>query len=257
MTIADFVEIGRLRSKHPQYSEKLNAAITLACEQLVKHDRPYVSISGGKDSTAMSFIVDEAARTTGKDFELWCHVSDASFPGTVETVEKIAKTLGRKLVLYESPISAFEAVKQKQKASFGKSGIFFDSIRAYAADKDLSFVGVRAFESKRRMKAARAHGAVYKSASMGDVTVCAPITWFRLDDVAATLYKYGAPIHPIYSKMAIESGKNVNDEKQWIRLNYITSKDLLHKGTAVFLKLNYPELFNKLKEAYPEVGNYV
>lgn len=257
MTLDDFREMGRLRFKLPLYQKKKEAALMLSAEQLQKHERPYIAISGGKDSTAMAFIVDEAARLVGKDFELWCHVSDASFPGTVETVREIARRINRKLVLYESPISAFEAVKNKKKAAFGKSGFFFDSIREYAADKDLAFVGVRAFESKRRMKAAKAHGFVYKSGEMGDVTVCAPLTWFRIEDVAAALYEYDAPIHPIYSKMAVDGGKNINDEERWIRLNYVTSKDLLHKGTAVFLRLNYPELYNKLRTAFPEVAQYV
>ncbi len=256
MNINEFLEVGRLRSKMPQYTQKREKAIMLAAEVLSKHPRAYLSLSGGKDSTAMAFIVDEAARRVNRDFEVWCHMSDASFPGTRETVTEICKRIGRELTIYESPVSAFEAVKNKQRQAFGKSGYFFDSVRDFAKDKDLCFVGVRAFESKRRMKAARAHGAVFKSESMGEVVTCCPLQWFRLEDVAATLVYYGAPIHPIYFKQSIETGQNVNDESRWIRLNYVTSKDLLNKGTAVFLRLNYPDLYNKLREAYPEVARY-
>jgi len=256
MTFDEFIEIGRLRAKSPQYRKKRDASIELAARELITHERPYLSLSGGKDSTAMAFIVNEAAIQVNREFRVWCHVSDASFPGTIETVKAVCDRIHRPLDLYRCPVSAFELVKSKQRRPFGKSGAFFDSIRTYADDKDLCFVGVRACESKRRMKAAKIHGAVYQSKSMGKVTTCVPLQWFRLEDVAAALYEFQAPIHPIYHKQAIDNGKNVNDETQWIRLNYVTSKDLLNKGTAVFLKLNYPELYNKLRAAYPEVGLY-
>lgn len=256
MNFDDFMEIGRLRAKSSQYRKKRDAAIGLAAKELLTHKYPYLSLSGGKDSTAMAFIVNEAAIQVNRSFRVWCHLSDASFPGTIETVKAICERIQRPLNLYQCPVSAFEMVKNKQKRPFGKSGCFFNSIREYAKNKDLCFVGVRACESKRRMKAAHVHGAVYQSKSMGNVTTCAPLQWFQLEDVAAALYEFQAPIHPIYRKQAIDNGKNVNDETQWIRLNYITSKDLLNKGTAVFLKLNYPELYNKLRAAYPEVGLY-
>lgn len=257
MNIDDFIEIGRLKYKSPAYRKKHDAAVDLATDMLMQYERPYLALSGGKDSVAMAFIINEAARIVGKDFEVWCHVSDASFPGTVETVRETCKRIGRKLVLYESKESAFDLVKENQKQAFGKNGRFFDSIRDYANDKDLAFVGTRAYESKRRMKAAKVHGSVFKSKSMGDVTVCCPLLWFRLEDVAAALYEYNAPIHPIYYKQSIDSRKNINDETQWIRLSYVTSRDLLNKGTVVFLKLNYPDLYNKLKAANPEVAQYV
>ena len=43
----------------------------------------------------------------------------------------------------------------------------------------------------------------------------------------------------------------------YIRLGYITSRDLLDKGTAVFLKLNYPDIYNKLIKSFPEIRNHV
>jgi 3'-phosphoadenosine 5'-phosphosulfate sulfotransferase (PAPS reductase)/FAD synthetase len=255
MDLSEFREIGRIRSKSPQYAKKRAEALQASADLLLSHKRPYLSLSGGKDSVAMAFLVDEAARSVNRDFEVWCHLSDASFPGTRETVEDVCRRIGRKLVIYESPVSAYDLAERKEKRAFGKSGVFFGSIREYAADKDLAFVGVRAFESKRRMKAAKVHGMVFQSESMGNVTVCHPLLWFRLADVAALLYEYNAPLHPIYAKMAL-GGRNKFGEESWIRLGYITSKDLLNKGTAVFLKLNYPELYNKLARAYPEIGRY-
>lgn len=257
MTFDDFLEMGRLRSKSTKFKEKIERTIDICAQQMIKNKNPYVALSAGKDSVAMAFIVNEGAIMAGKNFRLWTHLSDASFPGTKETAEAVAKRIKRELDLYESPISAFDMIKNPQKTPFGKSGCFYSSIRQYAKDKDLSFVGVRAYESKRRMRAARVHGQCFHSDSMGNVDVCYPLLWFRLDDVAAVLYMFDAPIHPIYKKMCIENNRNSFDEERFIRLNYVTSRDLLNKGTAVFLKLNYPDIYMKLQRVYPEIANYI
>lgn len=257
MTFDDFVQIGRIQSKMESYRRKKENAIAICCDLFGKCKNPYLALSGGKDSVAMAFIVNEAAVQCGKNFRIWSHVSDASFPGTVETCQEVAARLSRPLDLWESECSAFDAVKQEKRQSFGKSGVFFDSVREYAKDKDVAFVGVRARESKRRSRAAKAHGQVFESRDMGDVTVCHPLLWFRLEDVAAALYEYNAPVHPIYKKTPIDSGRNALREEQFIRLSYVTSKDLLNKGTAVFLKVNYPALFNRLAEVYPDIRLWV
>ena len=92
---------------------------------------------------------------------------------------------------------------------------------------------------------------------MGNVDVVNPLQWFRLVDVASLLYEYNAPIHPIYYKFCTDTELNSNKEPLFIRLGYITSKDLLDKGTAVFLKTNYPGIYNNLMERFPEIRNHV
>lgn len=257
MTFEEFLEIGRIRSKLSVYQRKKADAIKVCAEQLCSHNAPYVSVSGGKDSVAMAFIVDEAARACGKDFRIWSHISDASFPGTEETVRAVSEMCGRGLDIYKPPFSAFELADSKQRAKFGKTGVFFTSVREYASEKDLAFIGVRAAESKRRKKAAKVHGMVFHSRSMGDCDVVNPLQWFAIEDVAAALVEYNAPIHPIYKMMSVDPGVNSNGEPMFIRLGYITSKDLLDKGTAVFLRVNYPDKFNLLASVFPDVRNFL
>lgn len=256
MTIEEFYEIGEIRSKSQKFLKKLDDAIGLCERQLETHESPYVALSGGKDSGVLAYVVGEAAKRNGKDYRIWSHVSDASFPGTVETVNKIAESLGKTVDFYKSGHSAIETVSEsKERRKFGKSGVFYDSIRKYASDKDLSFVGVRASESKRRKRAANVHGWTFHSDSMGNVDVCYPLLWFKLEDVAAATVIFHIPLHPIYNKQPTDMGKNANGEDYFIRLGYITSRDLLDKGTAVFLKLNYPDIFAKLQKAYPDIRN--
>lgn len=255
MKIDDFYEIGELYCKSPRFLSKLQVAINLCEKELENHCSPYVALSGGKDSGVLAYVVNEAAKRVGRDYSIWSHVSDASFPGTVETVDKIAETLGRTVDYYESSCSAMGTLaERRQQRKFGKSGVFYDSVRAYARDKDLSFVGVRAFESKRRMKVAKIKGQVFHSKSMGDIDVCYPLLWFKLEDIAAATVLFDVPLHPIYDKQPVDMGKNANGEDYFIRLGYITSRDLLDKGTAVFLKLNYPDIFAKLQAVYHDIG---
>lgn len=257
MDFENFIQIGKTNSKLLKYKNKKQKAIDICKELLLTHNSSYVALSGGKDSVAMAFIVNAAADAVDKDFTLWSHISDASFPGTIETCRSVANMINRKLDIYEST-TAFENMNNEQKQKFGKSGVFFDSVREYAKNKDLSFVGVRANESKRRMKAAKAHGMCFYSKSMGNIDVCNPLQWFSIYDVASVLYEYNAPIHPIYKLNPVNSRDiNANGEPFFIRLGYITSKDLLDAGTAVFLKYNYPDIYNKLSKIFPEIRNFV
>lgn len=257
MTFDDFIRIGEIQSKMETYQRRKQKAIETCVNVLKEYQNPYVALSGGKDSAAMCFLVDEAARQCGRDFRLWSHISDASFPGTLETCREIAEKLNRPLDIYNSPVSAFDNLSQPAKQAFGKRGVYFDSVREYSRDKDLCFVGVRATESKRRHKSAMVHGQIFYSKDMGDITVCHPLLWFRLEDVAAAIYEYHVPVHPIYYKATLESRDNALHEDMFIRLGYITSKDLLNKGTALFLKVNYPEQYNRLCEAWPEIRMWV
>lgn len=258
MNFDDFIRQGEIRKKMSDYKDKRDKAIETAIHALKSHKKAYVSVSGGKDSVVCACVADVAARAVCKEIVLWAHVSDASFPGTEETITSLAEKLGRDVVISRSAGSAFDALANPERRAFGKTGVFFDSIRAWVRESgcDLCFTGVRAYESKRRMQAAKCHGSEFSSKVGGGADVCNPITWFRLEDVAAALVDFDAPIHPIYRKFAIGTSKNRFGEDGFIRLGYITSRDLINKGTAVFLRYNYPDQWQKLCEAWPEIKNF-
>ena len=255
LSFEQFIECGKLRSQMLTYQRKKKKAIELCTNVLSAHTAPYVALSGGKDSVAMAFIVNDAAKKCGKDFRLWSHISDASFPGTEETCEKVSEMINRPLDISRSD-QAFEMLSVKDVTAFGKKGVFFSEVRRYNQSKDVVFVGVRAGESKRRMNAAKAHGTVFRSESMGGISVVNPLQWFDVFDVAAALSEYNAPIHPIYHKIPVENGSNGNGEPLFIRLSYITSKDLWNRGTLVFIKINYPDIYARMLKYCPEISRY-
>lgn len=238
-----------LAGKVHQYSDDFRKALYYArkfvTEAFDKSSNPYLSLSGGKDSVAMLGVVNEVAVKEKRDFTIWSHVSDASFPGTIETIQECANITGRKLILDESPVSAFDVIGQQSSRQFGKTGYFFESIKRQSKTHDLAFVGVRAAESKRRKKACNAHGHLYFSKTPAPCWKCEPLCWWTINDVAAALQYYNLPIHPIYKKFPTDTSA--------IRLGYATSLDLIEKGTLIFMKKNYPVLYQRLIQYRPEL----
>lgn len=247
----DLSAVGQLHAKTRGFDARLRQAKRFVHEALSVSKRPYVSVSGGKDSVAMLGIVADVCRATGREVVAWAHVSDASFPGTVETITEACRIAGIPLVLDESPVSAWDVVGQQSQQRFGKQGYFFSAIKSWLKEfgGDLAFVGVRAAESKRRMKAAKAHGHLFDTRVPAPHKQCHPLQWWSIEDVAAAIHHYGMPIHPIYMKRPVGSMP--------IRLGYMTSMDLNEMGSAVFLRTNYPRHFALLASIKPEIRRYV
>lgn len=233
-----------------QYLNAKKYAVNVACKAMRENEKPYASISGGKDSLAMLAIVSEASRITGVDFTAWAHVSDASFPETIETIKEACEILDCKLIIDECPFSAFDVIGKQSIQRFGKSGYFFKAIKDFVVDGryDLNFTGVRASESKRRREAFKYNGHTFKTKVPSPITRCDCIAHFKIEDVAACLYEYKLPIHPIYKKRQLENMP--------VRLGYITSLDLMDKDTLGFLRRNYYKEYQKLIKAYPEALNF-
>lgn len=246
----DLREVGELWRQTPTFRKRLAAALEIAGRGFGALRKPYLAISGGKDSVAMAGVVDQAARQLRREYVLWSHVSDASFPGTEETVIETARRLGREVVIDRSPVSAFDVVGKQSARQFGKSGYFFSAIARFVSQGgyDLAFVGIRAAESRRRRVGAINNGSLFPSKVPVPHWKCCPLTWWTIQDVAAALVHFDLPIHPIYAKIPVGQGG--------IRLGYATALDLVHKGTVVFLRRNYPDLYRRLAEACPEVSQW-
>lgn len=241
--------VGNIWKNTPDYRYAENKAKWWIRRAFNQCEKPYLSLSGGKDSVALLALVDIVAKELNRDFILWAHISDASFPGTKETILECQKLTNRELVIHEPGFSAFDVIGMQSVQKFGKSGYFFKSIKDFSENKyDLVFTGVRAAESKRRTKAFDVHGHIFKTNVPCKITRCDGISHYTINDVAATIIKYNFPIHPIYEK------RNLSNMP--LRLGYITCLDLIDKETAIFLKVNYPKEFQKLAEHYEKIRNY-
>jgi 3'-phosphoadenosine 5'-phosphosulfate sulfotransferase (PAPS reductase)/FAD synthetase len=210
---------------------------------------PYVSVSGGKDSVAVLAVVAEGALLCDRKVIAWAHVSDASFPGTEDTIREACRTAGVDLHIDRSPVSAYEVYGHAGDKKFGKEGFFFAAIRSWVeSGHALCFTGVRAAESKRRYEAACAHGTAFDTRVPAPHRKCEPLAWWTIEDVAAAIHHFGMPLHPIYRKRCLTPVP--------IRLGYITAADWA-ADMAPFLRVNYPEQFARLAQVAPEVRNHV
>jgi 3'-phosphoadenosine 5'-phosphosulfate sulfotransferase (PAPS reductase)/FAD synthetase len=245
----DLRTIGRVVAAMPEFHRKRKVAVALAMRELLAATKPYVSVSGGKDSVAVLGVAAEAARLCNRTVVAWAHVSDASFPGTEETIEKACRVAGVELHVDRSPVSAFAVYGHGGADKFGKEGYFFDAIRIWIErGYDLAFTGVRAAESRRRTQAAKAHGTAYNTSVPAQHRKCEPLAWWSIEDVAAAIRHYGMPIHPIYEKRCLSGVP--------IRLGYVTAADWA-ADQAQFLRTNYPQQFARLAAVAPEVRNHV
>ncbi len=247
-------EIGEVYRRLPSFSRQLEKARNTVKTALSQFEAPYIALSGGKDSIAMLGIVADVARETGyKGLKAWAHLSDASYPGTAETIRSACEKAGVPLVESWSPVSAFEVIGKGSKVRFGKKGYFFSAIAEFVKtySRDLAFIGVRAKESHRRRTAVKVHGAIFKTTVPTPITVCYPLAYFSVPDVAAAIAHYGLPFHPIYSKNPFTGA---GYENECIRLGYVTSLDNLDRGGLIFLKANYPDLYAKLIKAKPDLA---
>jgi 3'-phosphoadenosine 5'-phosphosulfate sulfotransferase (PAPS reductase)/FAD synthetase len=250
-----FTEIGEIHQHTDAFKRKLEKSKNLVRNTLLNFNSAYVAVSGGKDSVAMLGIVAEVSKELGTECTAWAHLSDASFPGTIETIRGACEKAGARLVEDWSPVSAFDVVGRGSRVQFGKKGYFFDAIKKFvdSEKKDLAFIGVRKQESARRRTAIKMHGTLFKTTVPSPITVCYPIAYFLLEDVAAAIVHYGLPLHPIYNKAPL-MGEAPTYEK--IRLGYMTSLDCLTWGGLTFMRVNYPEYYNRLIQAKPELSIY-
>lgn len=245
-------QLGNIHKDTRLFKRNLDRAINIALSALKIAKNPCVNISAGKDSIAMLAVVSEAAIKINKSFKAWIHISDASYPETIETAKKACELCDVELLISESPISAFSIDFSNEVKKFGKEGVFFSEIKKNIETNnfDVVFIGNRMHESKRRLKACLGNGAIYNTTVPTKHICCTPIMFYKLEDVAATIQYFNLPLHPIYEKWHDKGFDK-------IRLGYITAQDLQEFGTIVFLKKNYPQIFNKLSKFNPNVRKYV
>jgi 3'-phosphoadenosine 5'-phosphosulfate sulfotransferase (PAPS reductase)/FAD synthetase len=99
--------------------------------------------------------------------------------------------------------------------------------------------------------AVKVHGTLFETTVPSPITVCYPIAYFSLEDVAATIVHYQLPLHPIYDKLPL-NGTGLTYKK--IRLGYMTALDCLDFNGLTFMRVNYPEYYNRLIKAKPELS---
>lgn len=153
----------------------------------------FVALSCGKDSAALFSLVREVDDSISGRILLWPE----------------SEALGN----YHETISAWRALGADVMELRLERASIDDSVPERwfrlqeIAPCDEHFVKIRADESRHRRIALAKHGLMhqYRSGMSVGQWRCAPLAWWSTDDVAAQIYRSGAPILDIYDAEGIEA----------------------------------------------------
>jgi len=237
-------EIARWHAKTNSYIQKLEQARKIidevrymCCENGTAI--PYVSLSGGKDSTV---VYDLALNGIGNLPAVW---SDDEWwlPETLEYIQRLQK--------------ARHDVRQirtnDQHTEWLHIAGDYDGIPDYAARQgwNMALLGLRQEESNIRRMHLRQHGSIFFAQS-DKMWHCNPIHNWTWKDVWAYIISNNIDYNHAYDRLE-EIG--VEPERQ--RIGPLAVERVLGYGQMVILKRGWPELFERFCASHPEARNYV
>ena len=246
-----------LRSELKSYKKKIVKAGKYIKEFLDETRAPYLSFSGGKDSTVVASLVTKFY----PDIPV-IHIRnpELDIPENLANVKKIAENLNLNLEIIECKKDPW-IILNKQNNLFKELNnsssklnkiCFFEPLKMAVQKRnyDGHFMGLRAEESRARKMNFKYNGFIYERSN--GMKVCCPINHLKGLDVFAYLFSNNIPIHSVYFK------NDLGDPPERIRVGWWLPGEKTSKhGYCTWFKYYYPDLFNKLSIKFPEVRNYV
>lgn len=249
-------------SKTNAHKRKVEKAEALIQRALAEHDKPYISFSGGKDSLC---LLDMVYRQK-PEITVMHNDSGVELPESIGLVEKIRENWGVKVKIIKTEVDIIELFKE----DFAMRGLGFDvpsqndkivdiamknPIREWQKEEgyNLNFMGLRKQESKARRALLCTKGQ-YFYCKQNEIWECMPLADWKKEDVWAYIFSHYPLenlIHPAYYKdrLVVDPGD--------IRIGWWCGRIALTTGHVLWLKIYYPDLFEKLLKEFPEVKSYV
>lgn len=227
-------------AKTKAFSWRLANARRIVADALAIPDAvPYISLSGGKDSTVVHDLVYQKAGNLPaiwSDDEWW-------LPETLEYIQR----------LKEKCFDVRQIRTNARHAEWFSVDGDYDGIPDYAHRQgfNLCFLGLRQEESNVRRMHLRHMGALFLCQA-DKSWHCNPIHDWTWRDVWAYIVSNRLDYNRAYDRME-EIG--VEPERQ--RIGPLAVDRVLGYGQMVILKKGWPELFNRFAQAHPEARNYV
>lgn len=276
----------RRHAEGAEFSRKRREAVTIAREG-AKRGRLFNSLSGGKDSVAMSGILVEA----GIDVPAVHATTVFNLPDMMETAIATADKIDLALaVIAPDEIGAAVAAVAKRfgvppPAPSGKGGEWdeVDILRAVPADTNIlaayeeigrhlaaanllighmyreefegSFVGIRGEESKSRKKYQNVWGPIHQSAVDQTWQVCPLLGWTGTDVFAYTLVE-GLPLHPFYRR--VWERFHSREDPARIRVDMaLMPERIAGHGALAAIGWAYPAFLGRIIAVRPELRQYL
>ncbi len=227
------------------FQQRLAMGLARVSQALQGARRPYIAFSSGKDSVVVAALVHAIA----PNVELYWSDDELEYPETVEYMTSLKEIAGPQLTItlgyalharwfwpwrdkpfYREPLLGSLSIECAVDDWLGEQGY------------DLTFLGTRASESKRR-KAWLTYAHVEFGSSYpvkaGTGRRCCPIWDWTEDDVWALIAGWKLAYNPVYDVLA---GMGTPRERQRVGPLPLTSRSILEEG--------WPDILGRLEIRY-------
>ncbi len=217
-----------------------------------------IMLSGGKDSVCMTHL---AVVELGLSLDAISEKDDMDYPGELEYIKSLARTLKLNLKVVTPAVSMKELIKKLYqsgitaptedvhgRATNFSSEHFYKLIERASSKYRGIMLGLRANESRARKMNFYRRGSIYLKKS-GKI-VCTPlITWSGLD-VMAYMFSRGIEPLPVYKCIAF-----MHSREPWrIRKSWWLPGANSRFGGVAWLRRYYPSLYAELVKMCPETS---
>ena len=250
----DYRAEDRLQARLPVHRSRIRTARRVVTEWLQRCERPYIAVSGGKDSVAMLHLVQSVAVPLRGLLPVMWHDSGVEWPGVPEAFDRLRSAhLVDELVIVRPQADVLDLKRQQLAGEISAAKkdrlALFDPIRSAVEQHgfDGFAVGLRGEESAARLRDRRTHGMLYQQRA--GLLRCTPLAYWTWSDVFAYIAAYQLPLHPIYSAPLLHRA-----HRGEIRLSWWASTDYHELGVVQWVRRAYPAIYARLVEALPEVS---
>lgn len=235
------------------WQKQLDKALFVIDEALSEYKNPYMSMSWGKDSIFLYFLLREVK----PDIPVIYVNSGYALPDTYLIRDTIVKEYKPNYYEINQPTDYIELCKivglpherSRQEQKNAVQMIKKNVLDEFAENQgfDLCFWGIRKDESHARRMMYAKYGYFIKT---GKIHKCHPIANILIDQLWYFYDKFEIPINEMYTKTLFLN-------KFQIRNTGWLSTDGARKGQIQWLKYYYPDYYNRLCSMFPQIRAYV
>lgn len=247
-----------INSKLKSYKYKVEESKKVIDEMFDMSKKPYIAWSGGKDSTALVYLITQDMGF--KNTLIFCQKDDCDFPDEMDYVSGLIDKYKLNCDIIQPSESMWNYIVEHKvdllneihkKSNDVTKKFFTECINKFLKKHtpDCAVMGLRKYESKARLFNFYKHKHLYHC-KYDNLLHCNPISNWTYTDVFSYMIEKDIPILPLYKKVDLLKGEDSIRKSWWIP----SSTNVQLFGGVVFLKTHYPELYNKLREFFPEIA---